>query len=256
MGEIQSSFKRYEKKFLITEEQYEKLIPVLRTKMNEDKYGEYTICNIYYDTDSYDLIRTSLDKPVYKEKIRIRSYGVPKPDDKIFAEIKKKYDGVVYKRRIAASYDEIKTFITQQKLIPNNDIQIQKEILFLMNLYNPKPKAFIGYDRSALAGKDDSELRVTFDRNIRWRNKDLDLCLGDYGEPVMKDGKIVMEIKISSAMPLWLSQALSENLIYPASFSKYGTCYKNFLVKDFKKETAKIVPMCSYIAQNQQREAL
>ncbi|MBO5487027.1 MAG: polyphosphate polymerase domain-containing protein [Eubacterium sp.] len=198
--------------------------------MDKDIYGQYTISNLYYDTPVYDLIRRSIEKPIYKEKFRVRSYGVPGPEDTIFAEIKKKYKGIVYKRRIADTYEEIQSFIKEQKVLPT-DRQIQKEIQWFLKMYEPKAKVYIGYDRIAYAGKDGEDIRVTFDEKIRYREKDLDLRAGDYGEPIVPDDWIIMEVKVPKAIPLWLVKVLSENQIYSNSFSKYGTCYQQFLSK-------------------------
>lgn len=228
MAGIQYTFKRYEKKYMLTPEQYRKLLSDIGKEIEEDEYGQYTICNIYYDTPNYELIRTSIEKPVYKEKFRLRSYGVPKSDDTIFAEIKKKYNGVVYKRRIAEHPDVIRAFIEEKQML-QEDRQIQGEIQWFLQMYDPVPKVFIGYDRTAFAGKEDKNLRITFDRNIRWRDKDLDLQAGDAGEPVLSEDGIVMEIKVPNSFPMWLVSALSRHEIYPVSFSKYGTCYKRYI---------------------------
>ncbi len=228
MTKIQHTLKRYEKKYLLTPEQYRLILPELRQRMEEDTYGQYTICNIYYDTPSYELVRTSIAKPIYKEKFRLRSYGVPGSKDLIYAEIKKKFNGVVCKRRIAACVDDIQAFIRKERDL-SEDYEIQREIRCFYERYHPLPKVFIGYDRIALAGKENQELRITFDRNIRWRADALNLCDGDRGKPVLSKGEIVMEIKIPQAAPLWLAHILSENRIYPLSFSKYGTCYERYI---------------------------
>ena len=99
---IQCCFERYEKKYCLTLSQQRFLLERMTPYMKKDAYGEYTICNIYYDTDDFHLIRASLEKPVYKEKLRVRSYGVPEEGDRVFVELKKKFDGVVYKRRVTA----------------------------------------------------------------------------------------------------------------------------------------------------------
>ena len=180
MAEIQSSFKRVEKKFVLTEKEYEILLPVITQHMVSDQYGEYTICNIYYDTDSYELIRKSIEKPVYKEKFRVRSYGVPSDTDMIFAEIKKKYKGVVYKRRVADEYTKVSAFVRNEDPL-EQDFQIQNEIKNFMDRYHPVPKVFIAYDRTAFAGREGEDIRVTFDRNIRFRTDHLDLREGEPG---------------------------------------------------------------------------
>lgn len=240
MDRIQYTFKRYEKKFLLTLEQYENLILLLGNYMKADEYGIHTVSNIYYDTEDYDLVRASIEKPPYKEKFRLRSYGIPNTGSYIFAEIKKKFDGIVYKRRVAAAPPEIQDFING-RCLSHEDIQIQREIHWFLHTHRLEPKVFIGYERVAFAGIEDPEFRVTFDRNIRWRLDELDLCVGAVGDPVLPEDRIVMEVKLSQATPLWLAAALSGLQIYPTSFSKYGTCYQRHIVADFFKERKKCV---------------
>jgi len=231
VGKIQYSFKRVEKKYMLTPEQFQNFLADIRSEIVEDQFWKYTVCNIYYDTPTYELIRTSIEKPIYKEKLRLRSYGVPGETDKVFAEIKKKYKGVVYKRRVVGCPEEIRGFVDENKEL-EEDKQIQNEIQWFMKMYNPKPKVFIGYDRLAFMGKDFPELRITFDENIRWRDTDLDLRAGQEGMPILPEEQVIMEIKVPKAAPLWLTDALSKHKIYPVSFSKYGTCYKNFIIKN------------------------
>ena len=225
------SFERYEKKYILTRAQYEAILPKIRKFTVPDIYGQYTICNIYYDTEQFDLIRQSLRKPYYKEKFRVRSYGVPGDGSNIFAEIKKKSGDIVYKRRIDGSPDEIDAFLCKGAPLSDNR-QIQNEIRWFMKQNRPSPKVFIGYDRIAYAGIEDPEFRITFDRNIRYRLHDLDLRSGDHGDPVTDDDTVVMEVKIKDAMPLWLVPILSSNRIYPGSFSKYGACYERFIARE------------------------
>jgi SPX domain protein involved in polyphosphate accumulation len=147
-------FERIEKKFMLSSEQLEKLQPVLDKYMSPDKFTDYTICNIYFDTDNFQLIRTSLEKPKYKEKLRLRSYGVPTEDQEVFLELKKKYAGIVYKRRVSMKMSEARKYLYEDKT-PENGMnfankQILKEIDYAKKLYGLKPKAFIGYDRVAL----------------------------------------------------------------------------------------------------------
>ena len=229
---IQTNFKRYEKKYMLTQEQQENLMKQLLPYIKEDKFGRYTICNIYYDTDDWELIRQSIQKPVYKEKLRVRSYGVPGDEDKAFIEIKKKYKGIVYKRRITAQVKDVEPILTGGSSfeIKKSDEQIRNEILWFQSFYRTQPRIFIGYDRQAFAGIQDSGLRITFDTNIRWRDEELDLRCGDYGQPVLPGEQVLMEIKMPGACPLWLAHILNDNGIYPTSFSKYGTCYKNLII--------------------------
>ena len=231
MNSFIHSFERYEKKYILTEAQYEAILPKIRKFTVPDIYGQYTICNIYYDTEQFDLIRQSLRKPYYKEKFRVRSYGVPGDGSNIFAEIKKKSGDIVYKRRIDGTPGEIDAFLRQGAQLSDNR-QIQEEIRWFMKKNRPSPRVFIGYDRTAYAGIEDPEFRITFDRNIRYRLHDLDLMSGDHGEPVTDDGTVIMEVKVKDAMPLWLVPILSSNRIYPGSFSKYGACYERFIARE------------------------
>lgn len=220
----QNCFKRYEKKYCLTKAQQEVILEGMRSYMKKDVYGQYTICNIYYDTDDWRLIRTSLEKPKYKEKLRVRSYGTAKDDSKVFVEIKKKYDGIVYKRRITVGANEVFAYL-DGNLSRIDHGQIGREIEWFQQYYQTKPKVFIGYDRLAFAGIEDPELRITFDTNLRWRTEQLDLRCGDYGAPISGYGDVLMEIKIPDTAPLWLSHLLNEAKAYPTSFSKYGACY-------------------------------
>lgn len=224
----QDIFKRYEKKYIITVEQYQMLIGRLMEKMTADQYGRHTICNIYFDTPGYDMIRSSLDKPVYKEKLRLRSYGVAQEDDMVFIELKKKYDGIVYKRRVSMSLRDARKYL-YYGIYPDCGGQILREVDYAMEFYRPKPMVYLAYERIAFFGNEDSELRVTFDRNIRAREYKLDLNRGSYGIALLEQGQMVMEVKIPGAMPMWMCHLLSELSIYPVSYSKYGAYYKAYI---------------------------
>ncbi len=235
MGKTNFVFKRTEKKYLLDRQQYNELIEKMRPYVKDDEYGRYTICNIYYDTDDYSLIRKSLEKPVYKEKLRLRSYGAAKEGDMVFLEIKKKYDGVVYKRRISLKLEEAEDYLSG-KARPADDGQIAKEIDYFIKHYSPKPKMFIAYDRQAFAGIEDEELRITFDTGIRSREEMLTLRMDSFTTPLFEDGTVLMELKTGDAMPLWLAHALSDLKIYPTSFSKYGNIYKQKIENDAKEK--------------------
>ena len=231
MSQYQDVFKRYEKKYMLDDNQYVELSKVLKNRMNVDKYGQHTISNIYFDTDDYRLIRESIEKPEYKEKLRIRSYKVPGRKDTVFVELKKKYDKVVYKRRISMSLEEAENYLIRGTR-PLDPCQILKEIDWFMKFYRPKPKLFIAYDRIATFGKENPNLRVTFDSNIRWRKDYLSLSEGNFGKVHLGSGFHLMEIKIPGAMPLWLSSSLADLGIFPISYSKYGSIYKANLMRN------------------------
>lgn len=227
MSQYQSIFKRYEKKYRINHLQYKRFKKDLDLYMEEDQFGIYTICNLYYDTDDYRIIRKSIEKPTYKEKLRVRSYGTPTGGDKVFFELKKKYNKEVFKRRISLTYKEFEDYM-HHGIVPNVSPQILKEIEYFIQLYKPCPKIYIAYDRLALFGKEDAKVRVTFDENIRFRTGQLALEKGDQGRCILPYGDRIMEIKVEGAMPLWLCKLLSKHKILPTSFSKYGVCYQQY----------------------------
>ncbi len=231
----QETFKRYEKKYLLNTKQIQKFLPVIEEHMQLDEYGRHTICNIYFDTDNFELIRTSIEKPVYKEKVRLRSYGVPSDEDMVFLELKKKFDKIVYKRRAPMTLKQADAYLDfsyAEKAEEKQKGQIQKELDFVMEKYHLKPAVYLSYERMAYFGKEQPELRVTFDANILCRTDKLDLREGSFGTPLLEESQLLMEIKIPGTMPLWLSQALSENAIFPFSYSKYGTYYKRYILPE------------------------
>lgn len=229
------SFERIEKKFLLTRTQEETLVRRLEAFTTPEVFGLHSVCNIYYDTPDLALVRHSIERPVYKEKFRVRSYGVPGENDIAFAEIKKKADGIVYKRRVSAEMMRLDRFLTGEDL-PDQDGQIQREIRWFMKTWSPEPKVFIGYDRFAMLGKDDPELRITFDHRLRFRREDLDLRAGDHGTLILPDDPVIMEIKLPMAAPLWLAHLLSEQRIWQTSFSKYGACYIHHMLPELIAE--------------------
>jgi hypothetical protein len=233
----QMIFERFETKYILNRAQYEALLTALNDKTVQDKYGAYAISNIYYDTERYDLIRASIAKPVYKEKLRLRCYGRVESDTRVFLELKKKFKKRVYKRRIALPYGQVQDFPFDNtwehicgQLVSQNDVQIAGEIGHFLRLYPVEPRVYLRYDRLALSGVEDPDLRITFDSGIRFRQNDLRLDGGDYGTSVLDPNKVLMEIKTPFAIPLWLSHLLSKYGIFPVSFSKYGTCYTDFIL--------------------------
>lgn len=223
--QFQAVFKRYEKKYLLNPLQYERLRTQLTGHMIPDAYGESTICNLYLDTEDHRIIRNSLEKPLYKEKLRLRSYGIPNPTDTVFLELKKKYKGVVYKRRIPMTLDSANAYL-DHGTVPVGSSQIFAELNWTIGRYpHLFPAMYISYDRIALYEKDDPDLRITFDRNLLCREEDVVLEDGAWGEPLLQPGEVLMEIKIPGAMPLWLSHLLDNLKIFPISYSKYGSAY-------------------------------
>lgn len=225
----QTVFKRYELKYMLTLEQKRRLAAAMEPHMTLDRYGRTTIRNLYYDTDTFLLIRRSIEKPVYKEKLRVRSYHRATSDSPVFVELKKKYQHVVYKRRIALPNREATAWLAGEKpeIKPS---QIADEIAYLLKHYEKlHPTVFLSYEREAYYANDGSDFRVTFDDTVLCRQEDLSLESPVYGTPILPEGKVLMEIKCSGGIPLWMTKILSEERIYKTSFSKYGTAYRTLI---------------------------
>ena len=221
---MQEIFERVEKKYILTKAQKEQLMQLVSSHLVDDEYGPSTVCNIYFDNENNDLIRNSLDKPAYKEKVRLRSYNVPNKDTTTFLEIKKKYDGIVYKRRITETLGHIEGHIENGENLECNK-QILNEIDYCFDYYKLNPALFLAYDRVAYYDSQDKNFRITFDTNIVARDYDLELEKGVYGETYCDDNTYIMEVKCSGGLPFWFISALEEVKAYPASFSKYGKVY-------------------------------
>ncbi len=220
-----NTFRRKEIKFILEPRQRAALERAMRSHMKADEYGESTILSLYYDTPDSRLIRRSIEKPTYKEKLRLRSYGTAKADGKIYIELKKKFDGIVYKRRIAMKQNEAASWLAGKNIRPEES-QIAREIEWFRDFYKTlQPSMLLAYDRIAYFCPEDENLRITLDRNIRWRTDNLTLTAPPLGEQLLRPGQSLLEVKCADAMPLWLVNALNENDIRRVSFSKYGTAY-------------------------------
>ncbi len=229
-----NNFKRYEKKYILTIEQKEALEERIKDHMELDSFCKknkhYLIRNIYYDTENNDLIHMSVNKPPFKEKLRVRKYGTYGDGrDEYFLEIKRKSEKIVYKRRVTLTKSELDAFLLEG-IVPNRekflDIQVNKELQYLLKTYILKPAVFITYVRIAYFDKDDSSFRLTFDDQIYARRHDLDFDIKECDEMILPEGYYLMEVKSSQNYPLWFARALSDLKIYPTSFSKYGREYK------------------------------
>lgn len=230
MKKTKMTFQRLEKKYIVNGKQYHALMKHLLPYIQEDEFSESTICNIYYDTMQYDLITQSIQKPPYKEKLRLRSYGIPTKDSIVYLEIKKKCKGVVNKRRVAMTLKEAIAYI-EEGVKPSKTSQILSEIDYFLAFYNPVAKVYVAYDRLPYVCIDHPGIRITFDRNVRRRYDHLSLAHGDEGVPILSNDEVIMEIKVEDAYPLWLTKILSDLCIYPASFSKYGRVFLEDIVK-------------------------
>ncbi len=230
---LQTVFKRYELKYILTRQQYEDLSHIMSEHMTLDEYGRHKISNIYFDTDDYRIIRYSLEKPKYKEKLRIRIYGEPDEDSVAFVELKKKYNGVVYKRRL--TYDQ-KNVIEHLYDVDSHDhsSQIQKEIDYFISTYeNLIPSVYLSYYREAYYNEDDPNFRMTFDFDIVMRDTDISLSNSEQDQEVLSGEYVLLEVKTVQGLPFWLIRYMTENAINKTSFSKYGTGFNQYILPKF-----------------------
>ena len=239
----QSVFKRYEIKYMVTAEQKERILKAMMLHMEMDKFGRSTVRNIYFDTDDFVLARHSIARPDFKEKLRVRCYSKADADSTVFVELKRKYDGVVYKRRIGMREADAMRWMAGSEdpsalsRLTAGSPQVTNEIEYFKGLYNGlKPVLYLSYDREAYRMKrgadaidGGAEFRVTFDSNIRCRENYLTLRSEAYGTDMLDQGMFLMELKCPGAIPLWMTEVLSTEHIYKTSFSKYGNAYCRFM---------------------------
>ena len=230
----QMTFKRYELKYLLNKKEKEEILLAMKPHMKLDDYGRTVIRNIYFDTENFRLIRRSLEKPVYKEKLRIRSYKPVQITDPVFVEIKKKYKSVVYKRRLLLPEKTVMESFRTGEPLPVCS-QIGDEIQYFREYYkNLQPSVFLSYEREAFYSLDGSDFRVTFDENILYRRNDISLGSEIYGHPLLGKQQTLMEIKTSGGIPLWMSETLTKHHLYKTSFSKYGSAYQRILTESLQ----------------------
>ena len=238
----QAVFKRYEIKYVVTAEQKERILKAMESYMELDRFGRSTVRNLYFDTDDFVLARHSIAKPDYKEKLRVRSYSKADADSTVFVELKRKFDGIVYKRRIGLPETDAMRWMSGVKdgdiiaELEKESPQVAAEIEYFAGMYSGlRPVIYLSYDREAYRMKKDpsasSDFRVTFDSNICCRESELTLTSDAYGTSLLEDGMYLMELKCPGAIPLWMTKILSEERIYKTSFSKYGTAYCSFMEK-------------------------
>jgi len=229
----QAVFKRYELKYLLTKAQKERVLAAMEPYRRLDKYGRTTVRNVYFDTDSYRLIRRSMEKPVYKEKLRLRSYRKSTACEGVFVELKKKYKSVVYKRRLLMPEDKAMDWLCGNGTVP--DSQIAREIAYFKDFYSGlRPAVFLSYEREAYYSLDGGDFRITFDDNILCRQTDLSLSAEVGGTAILPEGKVLMEIKTAGGIPLWMTHCLTEQKLYKTSFSKYGTAFASLIFPKLK----------------------
>ena len=225
--------KRYELKYLIDQTQRAYLEKELEGRLFPDQYGETPIASLYYDTPDFRLIRASVEKPAFKEKLRLRSYGPADDASPVYLEMKRKANGVVYKRRVQTTVPQAGRFL-EGKADLRASGQINSEITYFRNLYGRLvPACLIVYDRIAYYEKN-GDLRLTLDRNPRYRmdSPTLGACMD--GVPLLREGMSILEVKVQQAVPLWLAEILSRGGIYQSGFSKYGQAYTQYQLQKYQ----------------------
>ncbi|MBS6366558.1 MAG: polyphosphate polymerase domain-containing protein [Clostridiales bacterium] len=224
----QMTFQRYELKYLLNFRQLQAVLDAMEPHMVPDEYSHSSIRNLYLDTPDFRLIRRSLERPVYKEKLRVRSYGQAGGQDPVFVELKKKYRSVVYKRRISIPQGQAMACLNGARPWP--DGQIGRELAYTVDFYQAlRPAVFLSYERDAYHGRLDPDFRVTFDTELRYRQEELTLNSDTWGASILDAGQILMELKVAGGLPLWMAHALSQQGVFKTSFSKYGAAYQNIL---------------------------
>ena len=230
MGDVINVMQRYEYKYVLNKEQVEILVNGLKNHMKVDEYGKTSIASLYYDTPNYRLVRESIEADDFKEKVRLRSYGLNKPGKPVYLELKRKAYGVVYKRRVQTSADDVEKFFNNTQSLDEG--QIGKEITYFRDYYGDlSPACLIIYDRVAYY-EPDGDLRLTIDYNPRYRLDNLNLHTSMDGISLLNEGDAILEIKIQDAIPMWLSKILSSGKIYKNSFSKYGEAYRQQIINN------------------------
>lgn len=221
-------FRRYEEKYLLTAEQYAAFFGAVRPRLCPDEFGKSTVMSVYLDTPSFRIIRASLDARDYKEKLRVRCYGQPRGDSTAFFELKKKFDGIVYKRRAAMTLEQAERFILTAE--PPEASQIAEELAWSLRFYGmPRASMLICCEREAFFLDGEDDVRITFDTGVRYRRENADPRRGPDGKRLLPEGTVLAEIKTPGAMPLFLASELDRAGIRPVSFSKYGIAYRDFL---------------------------
>ncbi len=232
---VQTVFKRHELKYSLTKRQYELLCRCMENRMVLDSYGRHKISNVYFDTDNFSIIRHSIEKPKYKEKLRLRVYGNPGEDSVSFIELKKKYDGVVYKRRLQSTQSVAMSYLCSKTELGDTS-QIKKEVDYFKGMHSSLlPSIYLSYEREAYFSPDDENFRITFDFNIKMRDVDISPYESDDDVMILSDDAVVLEVKTVKGLPFWFVDFLGKNGLYKTSFSKYGTAYNNFILPKYLK---------------------
>lgn len=238
-------FNRYELKYIVNKALYKELLQALQGHVFMDKHGDqdgyYMVMNLYYDTADHLFFNETVNRQQFRQKLRLRGYNHINRDSNVFLEIKKKYRGVVYKRRTLLKLPEAYAFLADTlskkdySLYDASNTQILGEVDFLKQFYQLEPKVIVSYDRQAFQGIHEEDLRVTFDRNLLKRETDLRIESRSDGELFMDPSLYVLEVKVNDRIPLWLSHILNDFQCWRQGYSKYTSSYNSDLhLRDHK----------------------
>lgn len=226
---VQKQFKRKETKYIVDKKTFELLEKELRQYMMADEFATSTITNIYFDNEDFDMIQDSLAKKNGREKIRMRVYdATPSESSQAFLEIKKKENKIGYKYRLTSNPVSVTNYIENGVIDSTiKDDKVTSELEMLRERYGTiKPKKYIYYDRVSYKGIEDKKVRLTIDKNLLYRDYDVDAMEGKFGKNLLDPTKVIMEVKVPEERPEWLVALLEKYQIEKQSFSKYGNAYK------------------------------
>lgn len=224
-------FSRYELKYLISYETYLAFAEQLSQKMKNDQFGnmgKYNIISLYFDSDDHTIYYETRNNLPFRQKLRLRIYNNATLDTVSFLELKQKFNRVVNKRRTKLKLGDAYQYLEQYNSddISVSNRQIMAEVDSFRSLYRLKPELIVSYDRHAFIGVEEEDLRVTFDYNLRCRKDDLRIESGPHGMRFVDPHLVVMEVKVTHSVPLWLSRLLSDYACPRKSVSKYCTSFE------------------------------
>jgi len=235
---------RNEKKYLVPNA----ILPNLRNRFapfleadeyseSEKNYPEYTVRSIYFDSNGKDSYFEKIEGLKNRKKIRIRGYGHQSSNTKVVLEIKRKLEDRVTKNRASVPYEQLDNLIRTGDLetcfgkSKSSKKEDASRFLYNIKRYNLMPQNQIVYDREAYHGRFDPGMRVTFDKNIRYRPapKVTQLFL-DFGLKRAWIGYFILEVKyFNGEMPTWAKSIIEEFELKHEALSKYAKCVEESL---------------------------
>lgn len=218
---------RFEIKYLVPHDAAERTIDALQPYTVPDDHAinewGYPVYSVYWDSPQLSLFWEKIEGLKVRRKLRFRRYA---GQADVFVEIKQRVDRTLQKRRTRISEAEVRNWFGdapgEPKLAPADPVV--SEALVLRHRFRLGPRMAISYTRRALYGLYDADLRITFDRRVQYRATDFDIARQfDAGEYVIDPRLVIMEIKFSERVPLWLCKLVSREGFQMIRLSKYCT---------------------------------